>query len=205
MIQSKINEVIKRLGKVEKDGNNTFSRYKYISAEQINGLLRDILPEVGLNIKSEVTDSSETNFPSKDGKTVIRTVVMMLFTITDTDGGDKVEVRFGGADQDTGGKSYGQAVTEATKRFQLKNFFISDKDDPDKGTVEIDKRLPPKSEKLTVSDAFSLIGVDRFMLETRVKNVDNLTAIEKNDLDAVYRAIKSGENPNQYFVASGHR
>ena len=203
MVHTKMNNVIKALGKVEDDGQNNFSNYKYISGNKMNSLLRDLLPVHGLSITSEVIDSSEINFTNEKGKIVIRTTVHMLFTVTDTETNESIKLKFSGADQDTGGKSYGQAVTEATKRFQLKNFFVSNRDetDPDSKTVEA---VAQKFDVAAMVKHFAGIGVDKLMLETRY-NLSDMSEKEIKDSHIVYTSIKKGGDVNEFFNAQALR
>ena len=130
----------KELGQVKEDAKNDFSKYNYISGNQMAALIRDSLPKYFLAIVPEIYDYSETMSTNDKNKQVIRTVVKVQFTIIDTETGFSMVQKWIGADQDTGGKSFGQAVTEATKRFYLKLFNVSSKEDidPDSKTTEVE-------------------------------------------------------------------
>jgi len=144
----KITVISTELGKIEQDGYNDHSRYKFISHEQITVNLRNLLLKHELAILPQVENFEETVSINQRGKQTIRTAVTLKFTIVDTETGHCVEQFFTGADQDTGGKSMSQAITEAVKRFELKTFHISSKDDidPDSKTEEVTPE-PPKKKK----------------------------------------------------------
>jgi hypothetical protein len=137
-LASKINAITAELGAVGQDGTNTQSHYNYISYEQMNSLMRNLLPKHGLSIIPSIDDIREVPYTTKNGSPGIRSIVKATFLIIDCETGFSIERRFVGADQDVGGKSGGQAVTECTKRFLLKLFHVSSKGDvdPDSRTVE---------------------------------------------------------------------
>ncbi len=137
-LASKINAITTELGAVGQDGTNTQSHYNYISYEQMNVLMRQLLPKHGLSILPSIDDIREVPYVTKTGTPGVRSVVKGSFLLIDCETGFAIERRFVGADQDVGGKSGGQAVTECTKRFLLKLFHVSSKGDvdPDSKTVE---------------------------------------------------------------------
>jgi len=134
----KINNLSLSLGGVKKDGTNTNSGYSFISSEQMTGMLRDKLAEHNLSIIPSVVDYSEREIQGK--KTATRTIVKMEFEIIDLGTGYTKTIPFVGGDQDYGGKSFGQAVTECTKRFYFKLFQVSSHEevDPDSRTVAVE-------------------------------------------------------------------
>lgn len=144
-LAEKINAITKSLEHVEKDGENKFSKYKYISSENMLSLNRKNFPEIGLSIIPSLESYEEREFTSND-KQVIRTIVKLKFIIVDTETGYYLVVNWAGADQDTGGKSFGQAVTEACKRFYFKLFNVSGENegDADSKTTEV---TPAQSSK----------------------------------------------------------
>ena len=145
----KILNVMSAIGTMEKDGKNTQSHYDYISSENMLAKLKKILPEHNLAIIPSATDFKEEYFTTQKGQNVQRTIVKMNFILMDTETGVTMEVPWVGADQDYGGKSCGQALTEACKRFYFKLFFVSsiDDKDPDSKTVTIEKNTEyPKTK-----------------------------------------------------------
>jgi len=145
-LAEKIALISSELGKIEMDGYNDHSRYGFISHEQITVNLRNLLLKHKVTIFPDVVDFDEVSSISQKGKETIRTKVKMEFTIVDTETGFSTCRKFSGADQDTGGKSMSQAITEAVKRFELKLFHISSKDDidPDSKTTEVVPEKPKK-------------------------------------------------------------
>jgi hypothetical protein len=78
----------------------------------------------------------------------------MEFKMVDTDTGYSEIVHWQGADQDTGGKSFGQAVTECCKRFYFKLFNVSSlgEVDPDSKTDECIKAAEETTIRETLED-----------------------------------------------------
>lgn len=138
LLAAKISKMLKSFGAIHEDGRNKFSNYGYISSNKMVGLMRENLENFGLAIFPEVVGYDERQTTDGKGKGWIRTVTKMLFEIVDTETGYSMTKKFIGADQDTGGKSFGQAVTETTKRFYFKLFQVSSNDekDPDHKTTE---------------------------------------------------------------------
>ena len=137
----KIQAVINGLGALKKNKTNTYSNFAYISHEQLTMHLRTLLPVNNLLIIPEVIEFSEREV----GKNT-RTTVTMEFEIVDLLTGYSITKRFYGGDQDTMGKSSGQAITEAIKRFQFKLFMVISSDDPDP-----DRRSNPNSQAVNVA------------------------------------------------------
>ena len=134
----KINDIAKKIGSLKPEGENKHSHYNYITYKQMDKAVREHGDKIC--ILPECVDHVEENFTTNEGKVVIRTIVIMEFLIVDNETGFSIVRRWRGGDQDYGGKSFGQALTEAYKRFYFKLFKISDDDsEPDNKTVEIHK------------------------------------------------------------------
>ncbi len=127
----KIETLAKKVGGLKPDGRNSFSKYDYISANQMMAELRGSLLDVGLSILPNVEKYEERDYVSAEGRVTIRTVVDMNFTIIDLETGYSKTLFFVGAEQDTGGKSFQQAVTQATKYFLFKLLKTSSDTDAD--------------------------------------------------------------------------
>ena len=132
----KIEAMAKGIGALAKDGTNTFSNYSYISNEQLVAAMRQKLGEHMLSISTDVLDYEERESIDAKGKQVIRTIVKMSFQIVDLETGYMELRQFMGAEQDSGGKSFSQAITQCTKYFYFKLFKVTSKDeqDPDGNT-----------------------------------------------------------------------
>lgn len=180
----KISKLAKDIGQLEEDGKNNFSKYKYISSNQMVAQLRDKLSENKLAIIPEIIDVNEKEFSSKDKKT-IRTIVKMNFELIDTETGYSEVKQWFGADQDTGGKSLPQAITEATKRFYFKLFQVSSKEenDPDEKTTEMNKN--DKVEKTTSKEKIENIIIDIMKTDNKETIKECVTELIENGFEEI--------------------
>lgn len=147
----KINAIAAAIGRMTPLGYNEHSKYDFVGYEQMNAKLRELLPQHGVALIPEIDETEERDFARGNGGVTVRSVVKGHMMIVDTDTGYAESRRMLGADQDTGGKSVGKAVTEMVKRFQFKLFHVSTQDDidPDAMTEELpgmssDNRHPPR-------------------------------------------------------------
>ena len=156
----KISNMCKSIGGLNEDGNNTFSKYKYISSNNLLGEMRSKLAINNLAIIPEIESFEEEKFIQKNAKGSdkhwVRTTVFIYFEIIDTETGFSKKIKWVGIDQDTGGKALGQAITECTKRFYFKLFQVSSKEEKDIDhktdfipEETIADRLKPKEERPT--------------------------------------------------------
>ena len=143
-LMRKISAIIQEMGVLPRDGNNTYSNYRYVSSERMTERLRELRLKHQVLILPEVIGHEERDH----GKTT-RTGVTMSFQIIDLETGFSIEKKFFGADQDTMGKSSGQAITECIKRFQFKLFMVVSEEDPDpdrrshpNGSPEVPQAVP---------------------------------------------------------------
>jgi len=148
----KIELMAKDIGTLAKDGRNDFTKYDYISNDQLTASLRQKLGDHLLSITSDVIDYEERESVDAKGKQVIRSIVKMAFEITDLETGHREIRQFVGAEQDTGGKSFQQAVTQCSKYFYFKLFKVTSRDesDPDsksQSASKAQKSAPAKQQE----------------------------------------------------------
>lgn len=162
-LSAKIEKLAYDIGAMQKDGRNKFSSYDYISNEQLTTVLRERLHGAGVGIISDVIDHDEIESTNDKGKQVVRTRVRMSFELTDLDTGYREMHTFAGAEQDTGGKSFQQAITQCCKYFHFKLLKITsmEEKDPDAQTHEVAKmpkltppQQPAKKKQLTPAHAY---------------------------------------------------
>jgi hypothetical protein len=202
-LASKIIAIGEVIGQVNPEGHNKHSNYDFVGYEQVNAILRTYLPKYKLSIIPEIYDIIETAYSGVNslGKptTTIRTIVKGSMMIVDTETGYSIERKFVGADQDTGGKSAGQAVTEMLKRFELKLFHISTKSDidPDSRTNEHQEQprqqppqqRPPANKSQPQQDKFSErlmaefnLDPDKVLIRFKEMKPESKDTISVNDL-----------------------
>lgn len=157
-VATKIAMITGELGAILKDGHN--DSYDFISYEQFYAVLRPLIAkhklvclpnitqwdEVIQKIKAKVWNKTTKTY--EDGeKEIIRTRLCGTIKMICGDTGEMIEISAVGADQDYGGKSMAQAITEFDKRALMKIFKVSSKGDVDPDTVSIvDDDEDPKSK-----------------------------------------------------------
>ena len=201
-IAKKIATISYEIGRVKPEGHNNHSNYDFIGYEQVNAILRNKLHEHGLAIIPEFKRAEERDMPIS-GKTWTRTMIYGTVEIIDTETGESIFKDISGADQDVGGKSFGQACTEAVKRFELKLFHISTKSDIDpdnKTSVPGDTK-----QKISKSQQNLLIKISRdaeYPNETIKEYLFNLgfmssAEITQDKYSEIIETIKSRKVPSQ--------
>jgi hypothetical protein len=182
-LAKKINKIGVEIGKLKPDGTNDFSKYKYISAEQMNAEIREKGEQFGVCIIPSILESAEQSFSTTDEKgkvkVTIRTNVKMAIDVIDTETGYCMPYYFTGSDQDTGGKSEQQAITQCFKYFLFKLFKISTKDDQDgdSKTQEITNQKPQAVQQKTQTVAkpkvkLTVEGLQKVIDKVKAGDVD---------------------------------
>lgn len=139
-LASKIEDMSTAVGVIKKDGTNKHSNYKFTSHEATTERIRELLPEHKLGIIPSCKNYEERDYLTDKGKNGVRTVVTMEFEVIDLETGFSKKIPFFGGENDTGGKSMQQAITQATKYFYFKIFKIPFGDDGDSKTSEAGER-----------------------------------------------------------------
>jgi len=159
--------------KIKKDGFNEHSKYKFISDEAIMEAMPRVLLDNNLLVRvnnCEVVNQTEFVTTNSYGKEQvgIRTHVIISVLLIDAETGySEMIPNFPGIDQDYGGKSCQQAITQAYKYALKKIFFIADRNDSDQQTVT-------QNEKTTkVSIKYSEVTDKNAMHPVHGKNPSN--------------------------------
>jgi hypothetical protein len=154
---AKIEALSKKIGSIAKDGRNVHSNYDFISNESMMTALRTELANHQLSILPSVVDYEERDFivdiPEQQKKKITtRSIVKMEFEIIDLETGFSQVQAFVGAENDSGGKSMQQAITQATKYFFFKLFKVTSKDEVDGDTKTEIASAPAQSSSGTNQD-----------------------------------------------------
>lgn len=116
------------------DGNN----YKYISGSKVLGIVRPKMDELGVLLKTEVLDITNTRQDYTAGrdqrpKSEILSSVKMRFTWIDVESGEKDVCEWSANGQNDWDKGVGSAMTYGERYFILKYFHIAtDENDVDR-------------------------------------------------------------------------
>ncbi len=130
-LAKKISKLGQEIGALAQDGRNEFTKYKYISNEQLVTALRNKAGECQVKVIPSVSAFNERDFQNDSGKLVTRSTVTMVFKVIDLETGFHELFQFVGAEQDTGGKSMQQAVTQCVKYFYFKLLDVTSREDSD--------------------------------------------------------------------------
>lgn len=139
-LAKKLVKVMSAVGRIKKDGYNSFHKYNYVSEAAVLEEVRAALIEHNVFITQSV------EYANKDGEV---TTVIIVNTFIDGDTGETLSVKSAGQGKDTGDKGVYKAITGATKYFLLKNLMLPTGDDPE-ATDEHGKSTSSKVLKPTV-------------------------------------------------------
>lgn len=123
---------------VEKDGTNSFHKYKYASASNVAQIVNEGLHQVGLAAytRYELVRSEVLQGPKPEKYVEMKCIV----TIADVETGSSIEISAFGSGQDVGDKAIAKAQTMALKYAWITTLQMSTDDDPERDE-SLDKRL----------------------------------------------------------------
>ena len=128
-IYQRINAVMKTVAYIEKGEKKVNGQYRFVSHDQVTGMLHKPLAENGIVMVPTVT-GHEINGNRTEMKVSVRFVNMDEPT-------DFVEVSYIGYGIDAGDKGPGKAISYATKYALLKMFCLETGDDPDQDASSV--------------------------------------------------------------------
>ena len=195
---NKISKLQDSIGTLEPDGENTYSKWKFISINAVKFHLSEKLPKFGLICIPQVLSESEQVI----GK-AIRTVVEMSFEIVDIETGFSRVFNYRGADSDSAGKSHAQAQSDTVKRFWFNLLSISERnEDPDRKNCHVTggelKQQEKKKEETLLKDrvlklveAFKGKNIEVSYLESlQGKKLSEFDTSDVNSLGQYYKSVK---------------
>lgn len=138
-LYAKLAKVLGEVGYVQKQGVNTFHKYRYVTAADLIAEIRGKLAAHGVFLIPSVEHISERQITTSQGKVSTITTARMTFTFCDGETGETHTAQWAGAGDDPADKGLYKAYTGALKYFLMDAFLIPTGDDPeaDEGT---DKR-----------------------------------------------------------------
>lgn len=185
-LYAKIEKVANDVGGLKKEGRCDLGRgkgFNFISHEQVTEALRPLLLKHKISVVPEILSDEERDFEKTttyNGQTrttiTTRTKVNILIYITDTETGFQSSFKFGGAEQDNGGKSYQQAVSQAVKYAQFKLFKITEGEtDGDKKQTVIESEKPAAAPQRQTTVSVNTPAIQK--AAGRVQDIDALNAL----------------------------
>lgn len=142
------------------DSTGGTRNYRYVSGAKLLGVVRPKMDELGLLLKSEILEVTNTRTDYTVGmdarpKAEMHTCLRMRFTWIDTESGEREVCEWAANGQNDWDKGAGSAMTYGERYFLMKFFHIpTDEDDVDArpgDAQEGDKTAPPQASHPTPS------------------------------------------------------
>lgn len=147
-IAAKLVKVMKACSYIQKQGTNTFHKYKYAMAADVLEKVNAALVENGLATISEPELIDLRDVTTSSGKTEHLATVKTKITIIDSESGESISAVGLGSGQDAGDKAVMKAETASQKYAWMMTLMIATGDDPE-ADATVDERTAdkPKSNK----------------------------------------------------------
>lgn len=215
----KIADVTAEIGRIPKNGRNSFHNYTYATESDITDALRDLLKTHGLAFLPPSVLEWQRDETVDNPKLGPRTRVLMQFELACCDTGEVYTAQLWGEGQDNSDKGFYKAYTGAVKYFLMKTFLIATGDDPERDDhqepgqqrrpVQQPPRAPQTQQRPVATGATHPAPGERERraeLFAARKALGELPAVTKADMDAaadldnldllrdLYREVKARKN-----------
>lgn len=131
-LMQKLVEVLADLGPIEKSKRNPHFGYNYVGEGQMMAELRHRLANRNIFLTTSV-ETCVPHYYANDPKMGVFVSVTTTHTFHDADSGEKLPVGGAGVGWDSGDKGVYKAITGATKYALMKNFLVTDEQEPESG------------------------------------------------------------------------
>lgn len=170
--KSKLRQLLKARGILQKKGNNKFDNYKYFSEAQYKELFTELFVEAGLELNYSEIDYIPFEGTEKQGQGRIARIEFQLF---DTETGFFETSVVSGEGIDKGDKAGYKAYTGALKYYLADKFMVATGDDPEKESPELKRMkggLATDAEKKTFKTLCETAGLnpEQILKEIGAKN-----------------------------------
>lgn len=147
-LRQKLVACMQEIERVEKRGENTAQRYKYVMAADIIDAARTVMAKHGIAfMANEERIESLPDYQTKSGATMSVVRVVMRFTFLDSDSDDRLEIISTGEGQDSGDKAVYKGKTGAIKYALQQMFLMSTGDDPEDDRGESERTAPAPARR----------------------------------------------------------
>jgi hypothetical protein len=177
--------------------------FNYVSGDKIIGVIRPLMDEMGVILKSEVIDmhNSTQQYTTSKGatKNEVLTNLRMRMTWIDTESGEREECMWGANGMNDWDKGFGSAVTYGIRYFILKSFLVStDADDVDGIIRDVDTRPSDQHKSAPQPEPM----VERPWLEDDADALTKVRAFMKNggSIDDVYTKFRMKNATKQELI-----
>ena len=200
-LYAKVELISNAIGGLKKEGEASLGGgkgYKFITHEQVTEAVRPFFKKHNLSVVFEVLEYNETpwevvkNYNGNETRQQwVRTTITIAARITDTESGYQETLSFTGAEQDNGGKSMQQAISQAVKYCQFKLFKITENDTDGDTTVrpiESQRTAPTAKPQTTAASTPAAIksAAEKCKTKEALTNLwKGLTAAERADNDNI--------------------
>ena len=138
-ILEKLHKIQSEIGRMEKDGKNSFQNYSYLSETQVTTKMKDVLESNQVVFSYSAKTASTYPFKNAKGVQNFLTNVDVSYSFYDVESGEKIRGLVSGQGTDSGDKGVYKAITGAVKYIFMKNFLIPTGDDPEQDGVATNK------------------------------------------------------------------
>lgn len=170
-IAAKLVKVMQSCSYIQKQGTNTFHKYKYAMAADVLEKVNAALVENGLATVSEPELIDMREVTTSSGKTERLATVKTKITIIDSESGETISAVGLGSGQDAGDKAIMKAETASQKYAWMMTLMIATGDDPeaDQSVDECAEEKPKKQQN----------SLDTIKKQYHVSDADFSKLIEK--------------------------
>ena len=193
MIYAAICGVMKDVGAVGKDSENTFDRYKFRGIDAVMNALYPAMVKNGLFVIPEVLEQSREDRITKKGDPLIYSISKVKYTFYAEDGSNVSAVVIGEG-MDRGDKSMNKAMSAAFKYACFQTFCIPTEEmqDSEKDSPEVGKS-PAMLEKISAAD----VAILRKMLSEKqiewvkkTMHVDDLDGLTNGQFGKLMQTLR---------------
>lgn len=192
--------VSQRCAYVQKDGTNSFHRYKFASAGSILTKVNAALAECGVASFADAQIVSQQRVPTKQGE-ADQVIVRVTIKLVDVESGESETIAGIGCGQDNGDKAIMKAETAALKYAWTMTLNISTGDDPE-ADESVDKSAGPAATKAVTDDSIVAGLIRRYESGEALANVNKdvkavLSELSDAQLEMIRTAKKAAEGKAQ--------
>jgi|SRR5215470_5374698 len=150
-LTSKMINVMQEVNYIQKNGFNTFHRYKYATEADITSAFSEAFRKHKIFMFSTVLERNCSTYKNKKNEEWFMVTVKIQITFVDAESGEQFTVEFYGDGTDPGDKAIYKALTGAQKYALMKTFLVSTGDDPEEEKHEnfIEYKRKPIGEPIS--------------------------------------------------------
>jgi hypothetical protein len=153
-LYQKLLDIQRQIGVVEKDSRNQFHKYDYASIESVVGATHDPLADAGIVVLGGVNTLTDVTRNTREGESIV-TTIELVFTLIDTETGERLDIPWAGRGDDPADKGVSKALTDARKTFLIQQLNLRRGDDTEADDAT-DQRSAPNGSRNLIAEARGL-------------------------------------------------